>query len=99
MGEPFASGNWHVKEGKEQEFVERWREWLEWTRETHPALKYANLIQDESDPGHFISFAHWEDADSRNAWKQSDEFAQKFGAVRSLCEDFFGGDFERAVGV
>ena len=99
MGEPFASGNWHVMEGKEQEFIERWREWLGWTRETQPALQHANLVQNESDPRHFISFAQWEDAASRNAWKQSEEFAQKFGAVRALCEEFHGGDYERVVAV
>lgn len=99
MGEAFASGNWHVQEGKEQEFIQRWNEWLSWTRESQPALKYANLIQDEGDPRHFISISHWEDPDSRGAWKQSDEFAQKFRAVRSLCDDFYGGDCQLVVEV
>ncbi len=29
MADQYASGNWHVKAGKEKEFVERWTEFLQ----------------------------------------------------------------------
>lgn len=96
MTDAYASGNWHVQEGKEDTFVERWQDWLGWTRKTHPNLERARLIRDRGDPRHFVSFAEWEDAASRDAWKQSPEFAEKFGACRKLCDDFYGGDYDEA---
>ena len=38
MDELFASGDWHVTAGSEDEFVQRWTEFLEWTRAEHPGL-------------------------------------------------------------
>src|SRR5204863_2230708 len=54
MAEHYASGNWHVQEGKEDEFITRWTQFLEWTREDHPALESARLIRDAGDLRHFI---------------------------------------------
>ncbi|MDP9343863.1 MAG: antibiotic biosynthesis monooxygenase [Actinomycetota bacterium] len=97
MAEHFASGNWHVKEGKEAEFVERWTEFLQRTRKDHPGLESATLIRDEGDPRHFLSFAGWDDPQARAAWRQTPEFAEGFRASRELCDDFYGGDYQRAV--
>src|SRR5437867_4400278 len=97
MAEHFASGNWHVKKGKEKEFVERWTEFLQWSRKTQPALVTASLIGDESESSHFVSLAEWEDARTRAAWRQSPEFTKLFGACRDLCDDFYGSDYHRTV--
>ena len=97
--EAHASGNWLVKEGREAEFVARWTEFLEWTRETVPGLVSASLIQDEGNAGHFVSIALWDRPESRAAWKSHDDFPGKLGACRELCEEFTGGDYELAVHV
>jgi len=97
MADQCASGNWHVKAGKEKEFVERWTEFLQWTRKDHPALVNATLIQDEADKGHFVSTSEWENADARTAWKQSPEFSKKFQAARDLCDEMSSIDAERRV--
>ena len=97
MAEHYASGNWHVQEGKEDEFITRWTEFLEWTRKDHPALESARLIRDAGDLRHFISFAMWKDPDARAAWKESSGFAQRMGACRQLCDEFYGSDYESAV--
>jgi len=97
MADQFASGNWHVKAGKEKEFVERWTDFLQWTRKDHPAMLRATLIQDVSDKGHFVSTSEWENAEARTAWKQSPEFAAKFQAARDLCDDMSSIDAERRV--
>jgi quinol monooxygenase YgiN len=99
MGGHYASGNWHVKEEKEQEFVERWTEFLRWTRSAYPSLVSASLIRDQGDPRHFVSFADWGDAESRDAWKQVPEFIQRFTACRELCDDFYGSDYALAVSI
>ena len=97
MGEHYASGNWHVKPGKEKEFVERWTEFLQWTRKDHPAMVRATLIQDTEDKTHFVSTSEWDNADARAAWKKSPEFAAKFSAARDLCSEMSSIDADRRV--
>jgi heme-degrading monooxygenase HmoA len=94
MSAVYASGNWNVKEGSEDEFITRWKEFLGWTRQTQPALFSANLIRDGQNPRHFLSFAEWGDADARSRWRQSPEFARKFDACRELCDDVYASDYE-----
>jgi len=97
--QPFASGNWLVTDGKQDEFVARWTEFLGWTRANVPGLEGASLIQDTGDPRHFVSFALWSDAGARGAWKQMAGFAEHLGACRALCEEMAGSDFELAAEV
>ncbi|TCO51192.1 quinol monooxygenase YgiN [Kribbella antiqua] len=99
MAEHYASGNWHVKPGQEQEFVERWTEFLQWTRKDHPAMLTATLLRDENTPGHYVSIAEWADAQSRTTWKQSPNFATHFTACQSLCDHMTGSDYTREVTV
>jgi heme-degrading monooxygenase HmoA len=99
MGDHFASGNWQVSKGKEGEFVERWSEFLGWARETQSSLVNASLIRDDNDSSHFVSFAEWSEAAGRSAWRQDPGFAERFNACRSLCEDFYGGDYDRVVAI
>ena len=95
----YASGNWLVTEGKQDEFVARWTEFLGWTRANAPGLVHAFLIRDDGESRHFVSFALWSDAASRGVWKQQDGFAEHLGACRALCEEFAGSDFELAAEV
>ena len=88
----YASENWQVKEGSEDEFVSRWAQFLRWTRDNIPGFLEATLIRDAGDPRHFVSFARWDDEASREAWG-APGFEEKFGACRELCEDFQGGPF------
>ncbi|MGH2717757.1 MAG: putative quinol monooxygenase [Actinomycetota bacterium] len=96
-GESYASGNWLVAAGNEEAFVSHWTEFLEWTRADHQGFQTASLIRDADDPRHFVSFARWDDAESRAAWKQSPGFAQRMGACRALCDQFSGSDYATAV--
>ncbi|MBI4539390.1 MAG: antibiotic biosynthesis monooxygenase [Gemmatimonadetes bacterium] len=97
MAQNFASGNWRVTKGKERELVERWNEFLRWTRKTQPALVAASLIQDEQDETHFVSFAEWKNPAERDTWKRTAEFMERFRACRDLCDDFHGSDYQRVV--
>jgi heme-degrading monooxygenase HmoA len=92
--ENWASGNWHVKSGNEDEFVQRWKAWLEWSSQNIPGFVSATLVRDLQNPNHFVSFSAWQDAASRDAWKSSAGFAEQFPAVRELCDSFEGGDHE-----
>jgi heme-degrading monooxygenase HmoA len=54
-------------------------------------------MQDVTDPRHFLSFSEWTDANSRDTWKASPEFAEGFASCRELCEDFRGGEFSQLL--
>ena len=96
MSEVFASGSWHVKQGSEGAFVEAWNDLLRSTVGNRLAFIEANLLRDQKDPRHFVSFAKWGDEAARADWKGSAEFAEGHAACRALCDDFYGSDYDRA---
>ena len=95
----YASGQWHVKEGRADEFVTLWNAWLSWTAENIPGFRTAKLLRSEDDPQRYISVSDWDDNASLKVWKTSPGFLEKFGAVRELCDAFTGGDHELMVAV
>jgi heme-degrading monooxygenase HmoA len=97
--ESYASGNWRVKEGNEEEFISRWVDFLEWTRDNAEGFGGATLIRDQEDPRNFVSFAPWADAAAQDAWRELPEFPQKFGACRELCEEARGATYGRVASV
>jgi len=99
VGDHYASGDWVVTAGKEAAFIGRWTEFLGWTREAAPGLKWARLIQDAEDARHFISLASWESLEALRSWRSLPEFASKLGACRALCDDFRGGNYMVVVTV
>jgi heme-degrading monooxygenase HmoA len=92
--EHFASGDWVVQEGSDEDFIERWGEWIGARTKSVPGFGAATLMRDDANPQHFVSFSSWDDASSRDTWKTSPEFAKGFAGCRELCEDFQGGDFD-----
>ena len=99
MAQHYASGTWMVKEGCEEQFVQRWTELIQWSRKNHPSMLVANLLHDRGVPQHFVSFAEWADADARAAWKAAPGFAERMSACVALCEHMKGADYDRVVTV
>jgi heme-degrading monooxygenase HmoA len=95
----WASGDWSVKPGNEEEFVGRWRDWLQWSRDNIAGFRSATLIRDAQDASHFVSFSDWADVESRESWKNSEGFREKFASCQDLCDRFRGGDFALAVSI
>jgi heme-degrading monooxygenase HmoA len=87
----YASGNWFVKEGSESDFVSRWTEFLEWSRDSEAGIGHASLIEDAADRRHFISVVQWPSRDAQEAWRGQPDWSDKFNACRELCEHFEGG--------
>jgi len=61
-GQEYASGNWTVKAGNEDEFVARWIAFLSESTKTAEGFGTARLLRDSDDPRHFLSFSEWTDA-------------------------------------
>jgi len=93
MSDYYASGNWVVTAGLERDFIQRWQEFLEWTRASTRGLVSAQLIQDSDEPCHFVSFAAWESSEAMKTWRSQPDFAVRLGACRLLCEDFRGSSY------
>ena len=97
--EEYASGAWRVREGSEREFIARWGEWLRSSTASVGGFISARLLQDSSDPGHFVSFSSWNDAQSRADWKASPDFATGLASCRELCDDFQSADYIEVVSI
>lgn len=95
----WASGSWHVTDGKADEFVERWTEFLTWTKQANDGFLTARLIHDLADPGHYVSFAAWRDRESLSGWREKPEFAELFAACRALCTQMHGSNYEPTTSV
>lgn len=96
-GEHYASGDWFVQAGREEEFVRRWEAFLDWTREAYAEdFEDASLIRDTRDPTHFVSFSRWTDEESVERWMKDEAFGHHFGACRALCARYHGGAFSIA---
>ena len=97
MTEHWASGSWQITPGKEEEFVQRWTEFLSWTRENREGFNQARLLKDHKDPQHFVSVAEWESPEARAGWQNDPGFPERMGACRALCTDFYGSDYTLAA--
>ena len=93
----WASGRWQVKEGKADEFIERWGQWLGWTSQNVSGFRSTKLLRSDEDPLRFTSIADWDDDGSVRAWKTSENFRASIQSCRELCDEFLGGDFGVAV--
>jgi heme-degrading monooxygenase HmoA len=95
----WASGDWKVRKGSEEEFIKRWKVFLEWTKASAPGFLGARLIRDGQEPAHFVSFAEWDSDEARQHWRGLPDFASKMGACRALCDEMRGSDYELAAEV
>ncbi|MER6128987.1 antibiotic biosynthesis monooxygenase family protein [Streptomyces sp. NPDC001795] len=95
----WASGDWHVADGKAEEFLERWTEFLTWTKEANDGFLSARLIRQRHEPNHFISFSWWRDLESLKGWRNHPEFEVLFENCRALCTDVRTAGYELAVAV
>jgi heme-degrading monooxygenase HmoA len=97
--EAYASGNWVVKQGKENEFIQKWRAWLEWSRDNGEGLKWAKLMRSADDPKHFVSVSAWESEEARAGWMKTEAFQKSRATLRDLTDDFAGGSYDVVVAV
>lgn len=100
MGEAkWASGQWLVKEGRDDDFIERWKAWLGWTSQTIPGFRSARLLRSQDDTQRFTSMSDWDGDDALKAWTSNPGFQERFDAVRELCDEFRGGNFDVAASI
>jgi len=87
LAAPYTHTSWVVKEGREDEFVERWREWADWTRRQGLASQ-AMLLRDVDDPRRFISFGPWESIQAVSNWRAQSCYHERVVKLGEVVDHF-----------
>lgn len=84
----YTLGDWFVKPGREQEFVDAWREMALWTATEFAPGARAVLVRDRENPARFVSFGPWESDERVASWRESEGFKDRVGRIRQLLDGF-----------
>jgi heme-degrading monooxygenase HmoA len=87
MYELFTYGRFEVEPGSEPAFVDAWSEFATWASR-RPGAQTIRLARDVRNPGRFISFGQWDDAEAVQGWKSSPEFKERLGRVVKQAKEF-----------
>lgn len=97
MADVYASGQWYVEAGREDEFIRRWRDYVGWGQSAHAeGFERARLLRDEEDDSHFVSFLEWDDEPARDAWRNDPELPQRLAQLEAICREAHTAGYEEA---
>lgn len=99
MGQPYSSGVWIAKLGREAEFVAAWQEFATWSLTTIKGGSWAKLLQDRAQSNRFVSFGPWDSLEQIEAWRSHPGFAERVGRIRQLIESLEPSTLEAVVEV
>lgn len=95
----YTSGDWHAKSGREQEFVEAWRELAEWSTAEYGPNGWGKLLRDKEEPSRFRSVGAWPDERTVAEWRASDGFKERFAKISELLDEVVIRTFDLAAQV
>jgi len=84
----YSSGEWLVQAGSEEEFIERWTTFLEWTLNNAEGAESFVLVRSTEDPRRFLSLGAWENEEAQEAWREMPRMQELLSQCRELCEEF-----------
>ncbi len=87
MDQLYTHGTWKVKRGREDEFIDAWRELAEWTKTQFPDAR-GTLLRDRADPRRFVSFGPWPSLEAIEEWRAAPRFQESVARLRGLLEAF-----------
>ena len=87
-GQSYSSGEWLVREGSEEEFIQTWTTFIEWTLNNAPGAESFVLVRSTEEPRRFLSLGAWENQEAMGAWQQMPQMQELLGQCRELCEEF-----------
>ena len=97
LEQPYASGRWLVNPGSEDEFIERWTTFTQWSLDNVAGARSYVLLRDSADPRRFVSFGAFESQEAVTQWREKPEFSELRDACRELCEEFEPHDYTVAA--
>ena len=87
MYEIFTHGRFEVEPGNEEAFVAAWSEFAAWASE-QPGAQTLRLMRDVRNPGRFLAFGQWDDAEAVRGFKSAPEFKERIGRVVAQATAF-----------
>jgi pimeloyl-ACP methyl ester carboxylesterase len=91
--EVYTLGAWRVKDGKQGEFVEAWKELGRFFRGLpHPPGK-GTLVQSLDEPRQFYSFGPWRTLDDIREMRSHPDTPREIGKLMDFCEEGRPGTF------
>jgi quinol monooxygenase YgiN len=84
----YTSGDWNVKHGEAESFIEAWSDLAEWTIAHVAGCTFAKLLRDDADPQRFLSFSPWRDAEAVNTWRELPGFAARVEQIQPTLVTF-----------
>jgi heme-degrading monooxygenase HmoA len=84
----YSSGEWSVQAGSEDEFIQRWTTFIEWSLDNAPGAESFVLVRSTQEPEKFLSLGAWESQEAQEAWQQMPRMQELLGQCRQLCEAF-----------
>jgi quinol monooxygenase YgiN len=87
-GQSYSSGEWSVRAGSEDEFINRWTTFTEWSLNNAAGAKSFVLVRSTEEPRKFLSLGAWENQEAQEAWRGMPRMQELLGECRQLCEEF-----------
>jgi quinol monooxygenase YgiN len=87
-GQSYSSGEWLVRAGSEEEFIERWTTFIEWTLNDAPGAGSFVLVRSMEDSRKFLSLGAWESQQAQEAWREMPQMQVMLGQCRALCDEY-----------
>jgi heme-degrading monooxygenase HmoA len=87
-GQSYSSGEWLVREGSEEDFIERWTTFIEWSLNNAPGAESFVLVRSTDEPRRFLSLGAWENQEAQEAWRGMPRMQELLSQCRELCEEF-----------
>jgi heme-degrading monooxygenase HmoA len=84
----YTGAEWLVKPGREEEFVEAWTEFVDWSLEEAAGALGGMLLQDRSEPRRFLSLGPWESREEAEAWLTRADLEERAGPLREVAQRF-----------
>ena len=91
--EVYTLGVWRVKDGKQSEFIEAWKEVGRHFRSLPEPPGEGTLVQGVDDPQQFYSFGPWPSLDAIQAMRSHADTPRVLGKLMDLCEEGKPGTF------
>jgi quinol monooxygenase YgiN len=87
-GQSYSSGEWLVREGSEEESIEPWTTFVEWSLDSAPGAESFVLVRSTEEPRKFLSLGAWESQQAQERWREMPQMQVILGQCRALCDEY-----------
>lgn len=94
----YTLGIWLVHPGRENDFVQAWRDLARKTQEDFPRTQ-AVLMHDRDVRNRFISTGPWESLEQVEQWRASETYRHGVEVMKEMLEHFEPHTLDEAAGV